>query len=287
MGYRHIDCAEIDGNEKEIGDAIKEQIKKGVITRFILKPFDIKSIYMLNVYFSRHPREDMFITSKVWNNHHTPELVRRACERSLRNLGVTYLDSYIMHSPMAFLSGDVYFPKDEDGKIIFSDDDFLQTWHAMEKLVKLGLVKSLGLANFNIRQIILLLDNYRIKPVVLHIECHPYLNQQILMDFCAANDIVVIANHCFGAPTNIYRLYNKIPLIHNSKILEIAAENKRTSPQVLIKYQLQRGNIVVAAALKRVHMKENILSLDFNLSPNSISEIDQLETGTRIYTFNK
>ncbi|XP_065360805.1 aldo-keto reductase family 1 member C18-like [Calliphora vicina] len=262
LGYRHIDCAEVDGNEKEIGEAIKEYIKKGLITR-----------------------EDIYITSKVWNNHHTPQLVRKACETSLKNLGLTYLDSYIMHSPMAFQEGDNYRPKDDNENIIFSEVDFVQTWRAMEKLVQNGLVLSLGLANFNIRQINLILDKARIKPALLHVECHPYLNQQILIDFCVANDIVVVSNHCLGSPSNIYRLCNKLPLTHNEKILEIAQKTKHTPAQVLIRYQIQRGNIVIATAVKRIHMRENISSVEFKLGSQAMADIDELDTGTRVFGF--
>ncbi|XP_037819981.1 prostaglandin F synthase 2-like [Lucilia sericata] len=262
LGYRHIDCAEVDGNEKEVGEAIREYIKKGLITR-----------------------EEIFVTSKLWNNHHAPQLVRKACEASLKKLGLSYLDCYIMHSPMAFREGDIYQPKDENDKLIYSEVDFLQTWRAMEKLVQNGLVKTLGLANFNIRQLNVLLEKAHIKPAVLHVECHPYLNQQILMDFCAANDIVVVAQHCLGSPSNIYRLHNKIPLTHNEKILEIAKKTKHTPAQVLIRYQIQRGNIVIATAVKRLFMRENILSVGFKLGSQAMADIDELDTGTRVYAF--
>lgn len=184
---------------------------------------------------------------------------------------------------MAFQEGDDYQPKDENQKIIFSEVDFLQTWRAMEKLVQNHLVLSIGLANFNIRQINLLLEKARIKPALLHAECHPYLNQQILIDFCSANDIVLVANHCFGCPAKIYRTFNKIPLIYNPKIQEIARKNKHSPAQVLIRYQLQRGNIVIAVAEKRLHMKENILSAGFKLGSQAMGEIDELDSGTRVY----
>ena len=192
-----------------------------------------------------------------------------------------------MHSPMAFKEGDVFFPKDDDNKIIFSEIDFIQTWKAMEKLVHNGLVGTIGLANFNIRQINLLLEKARIKPALLHAECHPYLNQQILMDYCAANDIMLVATYCFGCPSTIHHIFNRAPLFFHPKIVDIAKKVGCTPAQVLIKYQIQRGNVVVATAVKRNQMRDNLLSVVVKLNSQAMAEIDELDNGTRVQTFNE
>lgn len=188
---------------------------------------------------------------------------------------------------MAFQEGEDFYPKDENNKIIFSDINFVQTWKAMEKLVHNRLVVTLGLAHFNIRQINLVLEKARIKPAILHTECHPYMNQQILIDYCAANDIMLVANYCFGRPSTIHSVFNKKPLFRHPKIVDISKQYDCTPAQVLIKYQLQRGNIVVATAVKKNHMRENLSSIDFYLSSQDIAEIDKLDTGIRAQTFDK
>lgn len=241
----------------------------------------------LNEKMNNNFREDIFITSKVWNNHHKPGHVRKACQTSLKNLGLSFLDSYIMHSPMAFQEGDDFYPKDSNGKIIFSEIDYIDTWRAMEKLVQCGLVASLGISNFNISQITHLLDKTRIKPALLYVECHAYMNQQILMDFCASNEIVIVSNYCFGSPHSIYNTRTKIPLLANPKIQEIAIKTKHTPAQVLLRYQLQRGNIVLPCTDKRIHMRDNILSVNFKLGSQAMADIDELDSGTRVHTFEE
>ncbi|KAB0794457.1 hypothetical protein PPYR_11296 [Photinus pyralis] len=129
-GYRHIDCAFIYQNEKEIGVALAKKFKEGKIKR-----------------------EDIFVTSKLWNAFHSPHLVEGALRQSLQNLGLDYLDLYLIHWPIGFKEGGELFPIDADGKMQFSNVDYVDTWRAMEKLVQQGLVKSIGLSNFNKRQI--------------------------------------------------------------------------------------------------------------------------------------
>lgn len=169
-GVRLIDTAYIYQNEKEIGKAIKEKIDDGVLQR-----------------------SDMFIVTKLWNTHHRPDLVKNAFMESLKNLGMDYVDLYLMHNPFAFLEGDDLYPRDENNEIIPSDVDFVDTWHEMEKLFTSGLAKNIGVSNFNELQLIRLLKLCDHPPSVIQFECHPFLTQYDLSAFCKKNNIMVIA----------------------------------------------------------------------------------------------
>lgn len=169
-GIRLIDTAFIYLNENEIGKAIKEKIDEGVIQR-----------------------EDMFVVTKLWNTHHRPDLVKGACMQSLKNLGLEYVDLYLMHNPYAFREGDELYPRDENNEIISSDVDFVDTWHEMEELYTSGLAKNIGVSNFNELQLIRLMKLCEHRPSVIQFECHPFLTQFDLSSFCKQNDIMVVA----------------------------------------------------------------------------------------------
>lgn len=169
-GVRLIDTAAIYSNEYEIGKAIKVKIDEGVMKR-----------------------EDMCIVTKLWNTHHRPDLVKDAFMQSLKNLGLEYVDLYLMHNPYAFREGTDLYPRDENNEIIPSDVDFIDTWHEMEDLYTSGLAKNIGVSNFNELQLIRLLKLCEIRPSVIEFECHPFLTQYELSAFCKANNIRVIA----------------------------------------------------------------------------------------------
>merc|ERR1712059_153006 len=173
-GYRHIDCAAVYGNEAEVGAGIRAS---GVA------------------------REDIFVTSKLWNTKHHPEDVEAACRKTLADLGLNYLDLYLIHWPVAFERGDVAFPKNEDGSLRYDIETHpTTTWLAMEKLVEKGLVRTIGLSNFNSEQITDILKKGSIKPVTNQVECHPYLTQAKLLEFCKERDITLTAYSPLGSP---------------------------------------------------------------------------------------
>ncbi|XP_054733899.1 aldo-keto reductase family 1 member B1-like [Anastrepha obliqua] len=258
VGYRHIDCADSYGNQKDVGCAIQEKIKEGVVER-----------------------KDLFITGKLWNTKHDPNLVRSACENALNMLKITYFDNYLIHWPTGFADSEENYPKDKDGKTIFSDIDYVDTWCAMEALVECGHCRSIGLSNFNIEQIKRVLEVARIKPANLQIECHPYLNQSKLIAFCAENNILVSAYSPLGSPHSPYAKPGAHKLLQHPLIVKLSEKYQKGPALVLLRYQIQRGNAVITMSTRREHMADNLKVCDFELSETEITEINCLDFNGR------
>lgn len=163
-------------------------------------------------------REELFVTSKLWNTFHRADLVRPALEVTLKNLRLAYIDLYLIHWPFAYKEDGELFPKDADEKILFSDVDYLETWKEMEKLVDDGLVKSIGISNFNKRQVERLVGAARIQPAMNQIECHPYLTQFQLTEFCRANGIAVTAYSPLGSPNRPWAQPGEPVLLEDPKV---------------------------------------------------------------------
>ncbi|CAK1555951.1 unnamed protein product [Leptosia nina] len=258
IGYRHIDCAYVYGNEKEVGDAIAAKIKEGVVKR-----------------------EDLFITSKLWNTFHQPELVKGALLQTLENLQLQYLDLYLVHWPQAYKEGGDLFPADESGKIQFSDVDYLYTWKAMEPLVGAGLVRSIGISNFNSGQVERLLKVATIKPVTNQVECHPYLNQKKLQEFCEARGIKLTAYSPLGSPDRPWAKPDEPQLMDDPKLKAIADRLGKTVAQVLIRYQIDRGNIVIPKSANPARIASNFQVFDFKLSDEDLKLINTFDCNGR------
>ncbi|KAM7157206.1 aldo-keto reductase family 1 member C23-like protein isoform 3-T4 [Molossus nigricans] len=160
VGYRHIDSAYLYLNEEEIGRAIQNKIANGIVKR-----------------------ENIFHTSKLWSTFLHPELVQTGLEISLRKLQLSYVDLFLIHFPAALKPGEEIFPKDTDGKTIFDTVDICATWEALEKCEEAGLAKSIGVSNFNSKQLQKILNKpeLKYKPVCNQVECHLYLNQSNLL----------------------------------------------------------------------------------------------------------
>lgn len=268
-GYRAIDCACDYGNEHEVGEGIKAGLQAADI-----------------------PREKLFITSKLWNTYHRREHVRPACERTLADLGVDYLDLYLIHFPISlkYVPFEKRYPPewihDPDNEahntLIVDDVPVRETWEAMEALVDDGLVKHIGISNFPVALIQDLLSYARIKPSVLQVELHPYLQQTRLLEVCKRNNIVVTAFSPLGAASYVALNMDKGDDLLKDPVLQaIADRNGRSVAQVCIRWGIQRGSAIIPKTTREERLKENMDVFGWELSDNDMEEIAKLDRGRR------
>uniref|UniRef100_A0ABI7XT55 NADP-dependent oxidoreductase domain-containing protein n=1 Tax=Felis catus TaxID=9685 RepID=A0ABI7XT55_FELCA len=263
VGYRHFDSAYLYLNEEEIGRAIQKKIADGSVKR-----------------------EDIFYTSKVWGTFLRPELVQTSLEISLRKLQLSYVDLYLIHIPIPLKPGEELFPKDEHGELIFDTVDLCATWEAMEKCKDSGLAKSIGVSNFNHKQLERILDkpSLKYKPVCNQVECQPYLNQSKLLEFCKSQDIVLTAYAALGSNSGKEWLSKNNPVLLEDPVLSaIAARHRRTPAQVALRYQLQRGVVALAKSFNEERIRENFQALDFQLTPEDMESLDSLNRNIRYF----
>ncbi|CAG9803237.1 unnamed protein product [Chironomus riparius] len=258
-GYRHIDGAYVYQNEEEVGEGIATKIAEGVVKR-----------------------EDLFITTKLWCTFHDPKEVRGAIEVSLKKLKLDYVDLYLIHCPVSFAKSTELFPKDEAGKPLYGDSDLLETYRAMEELVDAGLTKSIGVSNFNIKQINYITENARIQPVTNQIECHPYLLNTKLREHCKSKNIIITAYSPLGSPGRPFATSNDPILLQEPKLLAIAEKLKKTPAQILIRFQIQLGNVVIPKSVSKERIINNIDVFSFELSDEDVKDLQSFEHVQRI-----
>ncbi|KAI7851599.1 NADP-dependent oxidoreductase domain-containing protein [Circinella umbellata] len=236
-GYRHIDTAYLYRTEEAVGKAVRE---------------------------SNVPREDIFVTTKLWQTFHEPEHVRPACERSLKLLGFDYIDLYMMHWPMSWKFRGYEFDQlkvpDENGDIPTTNVPIIDTWRAMEGLVKAGLVKSIGVSNFSIAMLEELLKECEIKPAVNQLEIHPSLPQEEMLEYCNRQNIILTAYSPLANPG-----YSGVPsMLSDPTVLKIAEKYKKTPVQVLLNWGVSRGYAVIPKSVTPDRIKANLESFEMD-----------------------
>ncbi|XP_018415601.1 PREDICTED: aldo-keto reductase family 1 member C1-like isoform X2 [Nanorana parkeri] len=267
VGYRHIDCAFIYGNEVEVGRAINAKIADGTVKR-----------------------EDVFYTGKLWCNNQAPERVRTALENSLKDLGLDYMDLFLIHTPVEFKPGDDPFPKDENGKVLFHNTDIRDTWKALEACKDAGLVRSIGVSNFNRKQLELILNapGLKYKPVCNQVECHIFLNQSKLLEFCKSKDIVLVGYSVLGSSrVEGWIDQNSPQVLEDPVLLEVAKKVGRSPAQVAMRYVLQRGIVVLAKSFTAERIKQNFQLLDFELSAENMKRLDGVNKNMRYLNIDR
>jgi diketogulonate reductase-like aldo/keto reductase len=245
VGFRHLDAAEAYRNEDVVGDVIKEALDKGVLSR-----------------------EQLFVTTKLWNNNHRPERVKPALEASLRRLQVDYADAYLIHTPFAFAPGDDQYPKEADGKPAYDKGiTLLDTWRALEELVDAGLARAIGLSDVKLDTLKEIVANARIKPAIVQVESHPYLPEWELLDFCKANGIVLLAFAPLG--------HGMEPSIHDDPVLKAIAERIGETPaHVALAWAVQRGTAFLTTSTNPDHIREN-----YEISPIPDDALREIREG--------
>ncbi|KAM6201658.1 aldo-keto reductase family 1 member D1 isoform 3-T3 [Rhynchocyon petersi] len=220
MGYRHIDGAYLYRNEHEVGAAIREQIEQGKVRR-----------------------EDIFYCGKLWATHHVPHLVRPALERTLKALELDYIDLYIIEMPMALKPGDVFYPKDENGRWLYHTSNLCATWE---------------------------------------VECHPYFTQPKLLKFCRQHDILIVAYSPLGTSRNPEWVnLSSPPLLKDAYLNSLAKKYNKTAAQVVLRFNIQRGVAVIPKSFNPERIKENFQIFDFSLTEEEMENVEGLNRNVR------
>jgi diketogulonate reductase-like aldo/keto reductase len=253
VGFRHLDAAERYRNEAEVGAALKELFDDGTVRR-----------------------DELFVTTKLWNNNHRPERVKSALQASLNRLGLDTVDLYLVHTPFAFKPGDDQDPRDPHGAVIYDDGVTLEeTWAAMEGLVDEGLTGAIGLSDIDVEGVKRIAQTARIKPAVVEVESHPYHPQWELHQLRETDGIILLAFASLG-----HGLEPR--LLDDPLIVSTAQQLGKTPAQVLLAWGIQRGSAVLTGSVNPTRINENF---DVTAIPESAVQDISERLQTR-YRFN-
>lgn len=260
IGYRHVDCASLYGNEAEVGKAIRDAIGAGELTR-----------------------NELWITSKLWSNSHGRNHVEPALRKTLQDLELEYVDMYMIHWPIPLQPSAVLPGSAADFRSL-ADAPIHDTWAGMEAVAELGLTRHLGISNFSAKKIRELLPHCKIRPEANQVELHPLLQQPELVAYCASEGIHVTAYSPLGSSDR--PAFVKAPdapvLLENPVIRSIAEGHDRTPAQVLLAWHVQRGISAVPKSVNPARLRENLAAAELELTPTDLERIAELDRGYRL-----
>ena len=259
LGYRHIDCAEIYRNEAEIGEALEACFEEGIVTR-----------------------DELWVTSKLWNDSQRPDLVRQGLQKTLDALLLDHLDLYLVHWPVPLHPGSS-LPLEAANFMRPDEISMADTWQALEGCVEAGFTRHIGVSNFSVSKIDALLPQAKIQPAVNQVELHPYLQQQALVDYCADKGIVVTAYSPLGSMDRPETMKGKDEpvLLQDPVIQEIAGKRGMTPAQVLLAWAVARGTSVIPKSTNRGRLAENLAAAELELTAEDLERIAQLDRHRR------
>lgn len=261
-GYRHIDTAASYGNEKEIGEAMQEVFDEGSILR-----------------------EDVFITSKLWNDSHQEGYVIPAIQESLKDLQLDYLDLYLIHWPVAFRP-DVDFPEKPDDFLSLEEVPIIETWKQMEKAKDEGYTRHIGVSNFSEKKLRNLIEKAKVKPEMNQVELHPLLQQNKLLDYCKTENILVTGYSPLGSGDRSEQLKadDEPNLMEMPEIIGIAKKHMCSAAQILIAWQIHRGTAVIPKSTTKENIIDNFQAAGIQLDDADMKKIASLDKGYRFIT---
>jgi alcohol dehydrogenase (NADP+) len=259
IGYRHFDCAYLYGNEKEIGDALSDAMKAGDVLR-----------------------EELWITSKLWNNRHKKHQVEPAFDITLKDLQCDYLDLYLIHWPVVVVD-DLSFPTDGSHLVSLQEVPLSETWESMQNLKSTGKVKHLGVSNFSIKKMDEIWNSTGIKPEVNQIEMHPFLQQKNIKKYADKNHILLTAYAPLGsADRPATRITPGEPnLFHDPVINALSQETGASLAQVMLAWAVNYGVSVIPKSVNEVRLKENLEAADIEFSSEQMDRMASIDLNSR------